>query len=295
MVLLRTDIVGTALEDGGAGRRLGHRGHELDGTGSGTDHGDPLAGQVDGVVPTGRVPRGPGKGADALDVGDVGPVELTAGEDHGVGLELLVARRGVEGEPPGAGGLVVARRAHGRAGTEVGSQVVAVDEVLGVREDLGLFGEPARPVRLRCEREGVEMGGDVACRARVDVVPPGATHAVGLLDDGEAAYTGPDQLDGGGQAGQPTAHDGHGGRRASLDPGAPDLPIERLVTDVECHDSPSPVMSDTAAMWVDDTGSPSGCRWPVTAAGRQVTGGSRRACGRRTDGRPGRVVAVQIL
>ena len=62
---------------------------------------------------------------------------------------------------------------------QTADQVEAVDQGLEVAEDLGLTGEAPGPVPLGREREAVQVAGDVAGRARVGVVTPGAAEAVG--------------------------------------------------------------------------------------------------------------------
>ena len=79
------------------------------------------------------------------------------------------------------------------------------------------------------------MGGDVAPAPRVGVVPPGAAHPVGLLDDGEVARARSDQLDGEGQPGEPGPHDDHAGRRPTRVTGDADLPPQSPAPDVQGH------------------------------------------------------------
>ncbi len=222
-----------------------------------------LSGQVDRVVPPGRVPGRSGKGVEALEVGDVGPVELTTGEHDSVRLELRVAVGSAQRQSPGPGPPVELGTGDGRGQAEVGPEVELLDEVLGVGEDLGLLREASAPVGLRGERERVQLGGDVAGGPRVDVVPPGPADAVGLLDDGEAAHPRPDELGGGGQARQPATDDGHGRHGTPLHVRPPNLPFEGRAADVQCHASPSP---DRGAprMRTDDIG---GGRCPSTAPG----------------------------
>ncbi len=55
------------------------------------------------------------------------------------------------------------------------------------------------------------MAGDVAGGARVGVVPPGAAEAAGPLEDDEVLDARPPQRDGGADAGEAAADDGHAG------------------------------------------------------------------------------------
>ena len=119
-------------------------------------------------------------------VGQVGSVELSAGEDDGVGLEYRVAfGRGAPRPTTGPDPSSRVTLRHGGAEAEVGAEAEPVDQLLGVGEDLALVGEPARPSRGGGEGERVEVGGHVAAAPRIGVVPPGAPDPVGLLDDGE--------------------------------------------------------------------------------------------------------------
>ena len=82
------------------------------------------------------------------------------------------------------------RSSNARAGdlgveADVRPQAVLVRAVIEVREDLGLRAEAPRPARVRLEGERVEVRRDVARRARVVVVAPGAADAVRLLEDRE--------------------------------------------------------------------------------------------------------------
>jgi hypothetical protein len=64
-------------------------------------------------------------------------------------------------------------------------------ESLQVAQDVGLRGEPARPLRAGLARERVEVRRHVAGRARVGVGPPDAADAVGAVEDRELARLGP--------------------------------------------------------------------------------------------------------
>ena len=75
------------LEDGQMPHVGGDGRGDLEPAGPGADHGHPLAGEVDRVVPAGRVEGRPGEALLAGDVGDVRPVQLPDGGDHGPGHE----------------------------------------------------------------------------------------------------------------------------------------------------------------------------------------------------------------
>ena len=69
---------------------LGDDRDELGRAAAGADDGDALAGQIDGVVPPGRVERRPGEALPPLDVRQLRAVELADRADHGIGLERLL-------------------------------------------------------------------------------------------------------------------------------------------------------------------------------------------------------------
>ena len=68
---------------------LGDHRNELRGTGTGADHGYPLAGEIDVVVPLGRVEGRPGERGASFDVGEVRAIQLAGGVDDGVELLRL--------------------------------------------------------------------------------------------------------------------------------------------------------------------------------------------------------------
>ena len=77
-----------ALEDLQVLDLLGDDRRELGRAAAGADDADALAGEVDVVVPAGRVERRPGERLAALDLRQLRPVELADGADHGVGLDV---------------------------------------------------------------------------------------------------------------------------------------------------------------------------------------------------------------
>src|SRR5271166_458697 len=190
------------LDLGGDGR------HVLDGARPGPDRGHALAGERLRMVPAGRVERPSPEAIGAQEVGDVGDVEHAQTAHHHIGAEALT---GLGGQLPGTGGGIPARLADGRAGADVGADPVPVAATLQVGEDLGLGGIGAAPPRVRLERVRVEVGGDVTGRPGEGVVPPGAPHPVGLLEDGEVE-AGPLERHGHGDPPGPGAE--HGDRRS---------------------------------------------------------------------------------
>ena len=75
-----------------------------------------------------------------------------------------------------------------------------VRDVLQVGADVLLPGEGARPVGVGREGEGVEVGRYVAGAAGIAVVPPGAAHRAGPLQDDEIGDAFAAQPGGGPQA-----------------------------------------------------------------------------------------------
>ena len=140
------------------------------------------------MVPAGRVPHRARRSRETGQIGHMGPVELAAGEDHGVGVDAPRLPSTVTVSRHRRSVLVEARRAARWYPAEMGAEPETLHALLGIGEDLGLLGEASAPVGLRRKGEPVEVGGDVAPAPRVGVVPPGAAHPVGLLEDGEVSY-----------------------------------------------------------------------------------------------------------
>ena len=93
-------------------------------------------------------------------------------------------------------------------------QAVARYAVLQVIENFRLPGVLARPVGAWLEGERIEVRFDIAGRARVVVVAPGATDAGGPFEDQLVVEAGLLQADGHADAGEAGADDGnteHGG------------------------------------------------------------------------------------
>ena len=135
-----------------------------------------------------------------------------------------------------------------RARPHVGTDAVAVGAPLQIGQDLRLGGVGAAPPRVGLERVRVEVGGDVARRPRVGVVPPGPTHPVGLLVEGER-IAGPPEPDAHGDAPGAGAEDGDGRLRPHRGASRP-----RLAEAPESTSSTStPSGSRTVAMATPDT------------------------------------------
>ncbi|MNV82214.1 hypothetical protein D3C71_1759360 [compost metagenome] len=90
----------------------------------------------------------------------------------------------------------------------MGAQAEAVRAVFQVGADFRLGREHARPVRVRGERERIEVRLHVAGAAGVVVVAPGAAHRPRLLEDQEIFLAGLLEANGHAQAGKAAADDG---------------------------------------------------------------------------------------
>ena len=143
-----------------------------------------VAFQVVLVLPAGAVERGPAEGAGQ--VGDDRSRQLADRRDHDVGLHDLATG---QLDPPPVRVLVE------RRGDDLRAEPDAVDHLgrdppqVGV--DVGALGVPARPVRVRRERVGVQRRRDVAGRAGVRVVPPHAPEVVRAFQHGHVDTVAP--------------------------------------------------------------------------------------------------------
>ena len=167
----------------------------------------------------GRVERGPGERVEPGQVGHHRPVQLAERGDQHVRVDLLAGRGP---HRPGAGGLVVRRSGDLDAGAHPVEDAGLGGGALQVGEDLRLAGVAVAPVRVRRPRPGVERRRDVAGRAGVGVVAPDAADLVGLLEDGDVADAGAEQLGGDTEAAEAGADDddaGTAGRTAAGSPG----------------------------------------------------------------------------
>ena len=113
------------------------------------------------------------------------------GGDHDVGGQL--ALRGLD--PPQLRVVVPVGGDQLAVEADVRHHAVALGAVAQVVEDLGLRRERARPVRVRGERERVEVRGHVAAAAGIGVVAPGAADVRGALEHGEVELALLPQLD----------------------------------------------------------------------------------------------------
>jgi hypothetical protein len=141
----------------------------------------------------GRVGELPACGDEQVELVDLAVARVQA-PAIGLGVEAGVGDRGAE--------------------PEVRRQAVLAGAVAQVGEDLGLLGEPARPVGLGLERVGVQVGGRVAGGAGVGVVAPDAARPVRPVEDRDVLEAGLLQGDGQPDPAEPAADDGDRDRAA---------------------------------------------------------------------------------
>ncbi len=194
-------------------------GRDLESAGARADHGDPLAAQVDGVVPLRGVEGRPGEILLPVDVRKVRPVQLPDGADHRSRRQCR--RRSVAvTRPHGPGGSVVVPGRLGHLGfpQHMAADVVLVHHGLEVGLQFGLLGKEVRPLVGRLEAVAVEVISDVDAGTGIGVLPPGPADAGVLLDDRErdARLFQPNARQ---QTGFPAADDDH---REVVGRGAPD-------------------------------------------------------------------------
>ena len=156
--------------------------------------------------------RAAGERFEAREGGNGRAVELPDRRDQDLRREPLVSRRS---QAPETGAGLEASAGDLDAEAHVAQEAVLVGAALHVREDLGLRGPLARPVDVLLEREAVRARGDVARRARIAVVAPGAAEARGLLEDREVVDARPFELHPQAKPGEAEADDrdglGHAG------------------------------------------------------------------------------------
>ena len=162
---------------------LGGGDDELSSGGAGTDHADPLAGDVEVVRPSVGVHKG---AAEAVAPGNVGHVALREEPErrHQVaGRERLTGARAHLPEPAL---LVEHRTRHFSVQLDVAAQIEAVDDVVEVLLDVGLLQVSRGPVPLLqqvlVEGVAVDETLGVGLRAGVAVEVPGAANAAALLE-----------------------------------------------------------------------------------------------------------------
>ena len=153
----------------------------LDRGGAGADRGDAQPAQVDGVVPARGMHRRPAEALEAREVRDPGLDQRPGAGDEDLRGES--ARRGID--PPALGSSFHAASDTSVFEPDPRPHAEGVGDLLEVRADLGLPRVRARPVRIRRERERVQVRRDVAGTTRIGVGVPRAAHAAATFENGE--------------------------------------------------------------------------------------------------------------
>jgi hypothetical protein len=153
------------------------------------------------------VEGGPGEVLQAGNRRDPGNRELAAGGDQHVGL----VRSGGGLEHPAPARLVERRPLYLGAQADTVEHSVAPRHVLHVRLDLRASGVPPRPVRVRGERELVEVRRHVATDARIGVEVPDAADPIATFEDGHIVVALTAQHDRRADAAEAAADDRDGG------------------------------------------------------------------------------------
>ena len=162
------------------------------------------------------------EGVETRDVRQAGVGEVPGARDQPA--SRVGPARSPHRPPLGLG--VPARFEHVRPEAQVRGEALVLGEANEVVLDLRARRVEARPLRVRREREAVEVARDVARGARVGVVPPGPADLLGAVQDeevlaavtpqlgahAEAGESGADDEDLGGLVARCGAHVGGGGR-----------------------------------------------------------------------------------
>ena len=157
------------------------------------------------VVPTAGVERVALELGDAGDARQLRPVQRTARHAHVVGANAIAA---VGAHDPASGGFVPTQLGDLGLEERVVVQVVVLADRPAVRQDLGgvgvlLLGD----VPDLFEQGQIDVGLDVAHRARVAVPVPGAAEVATLLDHADVVDAGFTQTSAGQQPAEPSADD----------------------------------------------------------------------------------------
>ena len=185
VVRVREHPLRGALKDGQPPDVLGDRRGELKSGGTGADHDDVLAVEVDAVVPARGVERRTGEASRARKIRYERLVQLTHGADDRTRAQNLSATiRSANGERPVAGVVVPDRGDDLGVEPDVLGHAVTLHHIVEVVLQFGLAREELRPVVRGFEAVAVEMVADVHPGAGIAVLPPGSTHTGVLLDHG---------------------------------------------------------------------------------------------------------------
>ena len=179
----RHAVLRRALEDCQMAGLLGGGDDELSSGGTGTDHADPLAGDVQVAWPGVGVHEG---AREAVAPGNVGHVGLREEPERRHQVAAGECLAGARAHLPELALLVEHRARHFSVQLDVAAQVEAVDDVVEVLLDLGLLQIARGPVPLLqqvlVEGVAVDETFGVGLRAGVAVEVPGAADAAALLE-----------------------------------------------------------------------------------------------------------------
>ena len=168
------------------GDLLGDRRRDLEAAGPRPHQGDPFAGQVDVVVPAGRMKRRPAERVPARQVRQLGSVELPdRGDDRVRGQRPGPAVGGAHRQRPVCSVVVPDRRDDLGVPLDVWLQLVTAHHVAEIGRELGLLGEEVLPVVAGFEAVAVEVIGHVDASTGIAVLPPCSARAAVLLQDHE--------------------------------------------------------------------------------------------------------------
>ena len=142
--------------------------------------------EVEASGPARRMERRPREGVPAVDLGEVRPVELAGGADHGIHGDVLdLAVRPPGAQRPRAVVVGPCHRLDLRLQAHVLQQAVLLGEGPEVAAEDVLGGVVHRPVVPLGEGVAVVVVGVVDPASRIGVLPPRAAHVRVLLDHDE--------------------------------------------------------------------------------------------------------------
>lgn len=145
-----------------------------------------------------------GESSGSRTIRDGRSVQLPHGADHRVGLDDTTVHQTQTPETPH---IVKGGRSHFDAELNMPPPVVTGRTV--ARQNLGLTGKSVRPPITRLKRERVEMRGQVAGRAGINIVTPDTAQVAALLLNGHIGKAGPLERMKHAQTAKSCADDGH--------------------------------------------------------------------------------------
>ena len=221
----RQEPVAGPLEHVQPRRSLRDLRHELDRARAGPDHRHALAGQVERVVPPGRVEAHARELVDALD-----PRDRPAGGAARWRSPPRPPATSARPPPPPSTTTTPSSQRHDTTSTPCRTSPIDSEvprHLLEIPEDLRLRRADPRPVAALRERERVQVTRHVAGAARVVVVVPRPADARRPLEHGHIVEPVPAQLDRSREAAEPGADD-HDPQSAFPGHGTREKPTRRL-------------------------------------------------------------------